>query len=237
MGVFAGGLWFAYTEGAAPCRDTGRARADIPLIRADNGPIRVKPENPGGMQIPDRDMLIYGQQRPQIEHLLPPPEQPMARPAPPPLSPNPAPPQVQTAAEGPPAATQTPPAEAGRPTVAAVTPPAPDAIAQKLEQLAAAPVANSLPSSPARAAPARTGGLRLQLAAVRSESEARGEWARLKHQNADLLGKLSAVALRADLGGKGIYYRIEAGPVADAPTADRICGELRQRRLACIIVR
>ena len=55
---------------------------DIPLIRADTRPMRVKPENPGGMQIPDRDMLIYGQQRPQVEHLLPPPEQPMARPSP-----------------------------------------------------------------------------------------------------------------------------------------------------------
>ena len=80
MGVFAGGLWFAYNAGM---RHAGGAAdsADIPLIRADTRPIKVKPDNPGGMQIPDRDMLIYGQQRPQVEHLLPPPEQPMARPA------------------------------------------------------------------------------------------------------------------------------------------------------------
>ena len=86
MGVFAGGLWFAYNEGM---RHAGGA-GDIPLIRADTRPMKVKPENPGGMQIPDRDMLIYGQQRPQVEHLLPPPEQPMARPAPPPPPPPPA---------------------------------------------------------------------------------------------------------------------------------------------------
>ncbi len=88
MGMFAGGLWFAYTLGM---RHTGGSAiiGEIPLIRADNRPIKIKPENPGGMQIPDRDMFIYGQQRPEVEHLLPPPEQPMARPAPPPPSPNP----------------------------------------------------------------------------------------------------------------------------------------------------
>ena len=88
MGIFAGGLWFAYTLGM---RHTGGSAnsGEIPLIRADNRPIKVKPENPGGMQIPDRDMFIYGQQRPEVEHLLPPPEQPMARPAPPPPTPNP----------------------------------------------------------------------------------------------------------------------------------------------------
>ncbi len=88
MGIFAGGLWFAYTLGM---RHTGGSAnsGEIPLIHADNRPIKIKPENPGGMQIPDRDMFIYGQQRPEVEHLLPPPEQPMARPAPPPPSPNP----------------------------------------------------------------------------------------------------------------------------------------------------
>ena len=88
MGVFAGGLWFAYTLGMRHTGGSG-VSGEIPLIRADNRPIKVKPEKPGGMQIPDRDLFIYGQQRPQVEHLLPPPEQPMARPAPPPPSPNP----------------------------------------------------------------------------------------------------------------------------------------------------
>jgi hypothetical protein len=72
---------------------------------------------------------------------------------------------------------------------------------------------------------------------MRSASDARGEWERIKHRNADLLGKLSGVAIRADLGSKGVFYRIQAGPVTDASAANRICDELRQRRLSCIIVR
>jgi hypothetical protein len=259
MGVFAGGVWLAYTAGMH--RGGGAAAsADIPLIRADTTPIKVKPENPGGMPVPDRDMLIYGQQRPQVEHLLPPPEQPMARPAPPPAPlPAPAPPQPQqTAALAPPAAAPPPPPAVPTPAAAAATPspvaappaaappasPAPARPALSPAALAAArelgiAVAENSPRPAASraAAAGRAGGLRLQLGAMRSETEARGAWERLKHQNSDLLGRLSAVAIRADLGGKGVYYRIQAGPVADASTADRICGELRQRHLACVIAR
>jgi hypothetical protein len=123
MGAFAGGLWFAYNEGNHHVGGAG----DIPLIRADTRPMRVKPENPGGMRIPDRDMLIYGQQRPQVEHLLPPPEQPMARPAPPPPPPPlPAPsaPPVQAATAVP------PPTTASSPTAPVANPAPPAALLQ-----------------------------------------------------------------------------------------------------------
>ncbi len=240
MGLFAGGLWFAYTAGMH-AGGSGDG-SDIPLIRADTRPMKVKPQNPGGMQIPDRDMLIYGQQRPQVEHLLPPPEQPMARPAPPPPTPRS---QVQTVSLTPSSAPPAAPSGASAEAVAsAPVASAPVATPPQLSPAAMA-AANELATASSAVAqktavqptPGKAGGLRLQLGAVRSETEARGEWQRLKHQNADLLGKLSGVAIRADLGDKGIYYRIQAGPVADASIADRICGELRQRRLACVIVR
>ena len=267
MGVFAGGLWFAYTEGvrhAVGFKDS----TDIPLIHADTRPFKLKPQNPGGMQIPDRDLLIYGEQRPQVEHLLPPPEQPMARPTPPTVAPPLPAPQTPTAAAALPAPPTSPPPQspgqarggegngggaapvpqpgapaavasmsaphAGAVAVVAAPQPGPDLIAQRIEQIEAA---NSTKPAVARGLSGRTGGLRLQLGAVHSESEARGEWERLKRKNQDLLGNLSAVAVRADLGDKGVYYRIQAGPVADPSTADRVCGELRQRHLACMIVR
>jgi hypothetical protein len=240
MGLFAGGLWFAYAAGMRQSNGAG----DIPLIRADTRPMKARPTDPGGMPIPDRDMLIYGQSRPAVEHLLPAPEQPMARPAPPPpTSPPPAP--AQAAALPPSAApsagsVETTPAAAAPNGATAAALPAPGAPAHP-EQMAAVPPANPRSASPrtapAGAAATRTGGVRLQLGAVRSEEVARAEWDRIKRRNADLLGNLSAVAIRADLGGKGVYYRIQAGPVGDASTADRVCGELRQRHLGCIIVR
>ena len=80
VGVFAGGLWFAYRQGLKHGGAVTGA-ADVPLIRADERPTKVKPENPGGMEVPDRDKLIYTQKRAAVEHLLPAPEKPMPRPA------------------------------------------------------------------------------------------------------------------------------------------------------------
>jgi SPOR domain len=220
MALFAGGLWFAYFEGARHAGGTAES-GDIPLIRADTRPIKVKPDQPGGMHIPDRNMLIYGQARPAVEHLLPPPEQPMALPA----------------APSPPSPTAAAPAAAPVPSPAA---PSKVAAAQP-EQSAGQPPANPGPApskaADARSPPGKAGGLKLQLGAVRSEGVAREEWARIKRTNADLLGRLTAVAVRADLGDKGVYYRIQAGPVGDPATAERLCGALKQRHLGCIIVR
>lgn len=63
---------------------------DLPVIRAMAGPVKVRPENPGGLQVPNRDKLVYGRLQSDkmtvaentIERLLPKPEAPMAiRPA------------------------------------------------------------------------------------------------------------------------------------------------------------
>ncbi|MBV8090484.1 MAG: SPOR domain-containing protein [Alphaproteobacteria bacterium] len=82
-----------------------------------------------------------------------------------------------------------------------------------------------------------TAGPRLQLGSVRSQDAARQEWDRIKRKNPDLLGSLSATPVRADLGDKGVFYRIQTGPVADAAAAERLCGELKQRNIGCIIAR
>ncbi len=61
--------------------------ANIPLVRADEEPVKVQPENPGGMEVPDRDKLVYDRiegndERSSVERLLPPPESPMPLPEP-----------------------------------------------------------------------------------------------------------------------------------------------------------
>jgi hypothetical protein len=219
MALFAGGLWFAYVQGTRHA-GTNAATGDVPLIKADERPTKVKPERPGGMEIPDRDNLIYSPARPAVEHLLPPPEKPLPRPTAPP---------AQAAAAGPPQS----------PTVAPTAPPA--AATNQPQQLAAAPSGAVAPGAPAKPPagqmPAKAGGTRLQLGSVRSEEAARQEWERIKRKNPDILGSLSATPIRADLGDKGIYYRIETAPVADPAAADRLCNQLKQRDIGCIIAR
>jgi sporulation related protein len=74
----------------------------------------------------------------------------------------------------------------------------------------------------------------LQLGSLRTEEAARHEWERVKRANSNLLGSLSAAPIRTDLGDRGVFYRIQTGPTADA---DRICAELKQRKIGCIIAR
>src|SRR5579859_3068290 len=62
-------------------------QSSVPIIHADDKPIKVKPQDRGGMDVPNQDKLIYdrmaaknGDQQP--ERLLPPPEAAQAPPAP-----------------------------------------------------------------------------------------------------------------------------------------------------------
>jgi len=215
LGAFAGGLWFAYQQGLRHA--SGGNGVDVPLIRADERPTKVKPENPGGMEVPDRDKLIYTQKHPLVEHLLPPPEKPLPRPTAAPSNP------ARPSAESVPA-----------PAPAAVEPGQPQQLTSKpVEQLLAAPPTGARPPV-SRGEPANLRGTRLQLGSVRSEETARQEWERIKRTNADLLASISATPTRADLGEKGVFYRIQTGPLADA---DHICSELKRRNVGCIIVR
>ena len=214
LGVLATGMWFAYMQGLRHA-SVGGNDADVPLIRADERPTKVKPDNPGGMEIPDRDKLIYTQKHPAVEHLLPPPEKPLPRPM---ASPSrPAAPSVEP-----------PPA----PVAAAVQPAQPQQLTSRLSDKP--PAAPAAKSAVAPEAPANAHGTRLQLGSVRSEEAARREWERIKRTNADLLASVSATPTRADLGEKGVFYRIQTGPLADA---DRICSELKRRNVGCIIAR
>jgi hypothetical protein len=222
IGAAAGGVWFAYQQGLRHA-SVANAAGDVPLIRADERPTRMKPENPGGMEIPDRDKLIYTQKRAAVEHLLPPPEKPMLRPT------APQSPAVQ------PATVQQPAAPDGLGAGAAAPANAPPA--QPQQPAAKSAGKNPPPASPRTAAQetrAHSTGARLQLGSVRSEEAARNEWDRVRRANSDLLGDLSATPVRADLGERGVYYRIQTGPTAEA---DRICAELRHRNIGCIIAR
>jgi hypothetical protein len=205
MLVFAGGLWLAYVAGTRHA--AGGAASEVPLIRADPRPMMVRPSEPGGLKIPDRNMLIYDPGKQMVEHLLPPPEQPMARP---------------TAAAAP--AVSPPPAEAS------AEEPAMSASA------AATPATAAAATPPAAPQGAKTGNVRLQLGSVRSAGAARHEWDRIRQRNSDLLGALSASPVRADLGDKGVFYRIQTGPIGSI-AADRICGALKARKVGCVIVR
>jgi cell division septation protein DedD len=118
------------------------------------------------------------------------------------------------------------------PPVAVVRPPAKAPELKPAPEPKPAPVKQSPPPSAGK-----TGAYRLQIGAVRSEAAAQQEWDRLKKSQKDLLGGVGAGWSRADLGERGVFYRILAGPIDDGAAAERICGELKKRSVGCILVR
>jgi hypothetical protein len=196
----------------------------VPVIHADERPVKVPPVNPGGMEVPDQDLYVLNHRQPadsHVEQLLPPPETPLPRPAP----------AEPASVDAPPAAVAAPVANPAPPEIA----PAPAATV-----IPAAPVAAPAAVPPAAPPPqiaAAAAGYRLQVAAVRTPEVAQQEWARLKRSQPDILGALDVRTVRADLGERGVFYRVEAGPIADAAAAQHACDTLKQRKVGCILVR
>lgn len=75
---FAGVLWYAYEWGLG-----GGEAVELPVVRAEPGPEKVKPSEPGGLEVPYQDQLVMNRdaesvEAPRVERLLPPPEVPLA---------------------------------------------------------------------------------------------------------------------------------------------------------------
>ncbi|MBV8651618.1 MAG: SPOR domain-containing protein [Alphaproteobacteria bacterium] len=256
LAVVLGGAWYAYGPGAK------RAPGDVPLIRADDTATKTRPNQPGGMAIPDQDKLVFdqGHGQPQVEKLLPAPETPLPRPAAaePDTAPalpaggsSPAPVAATDATPSQPAALAAIAPAAGpqggvattamtATPAATPTPAPPPTTAAPAAKPAAAAAATPTPTPakpPVKVALATTGGYKLQVGAMRSDEIAKKEWERIKAANKDILGGLNATWPRVDLGAKGVFYRIQTSAIADAATADHLCSELKQRNVGCIIVR
>jgi chemotaxis protein histidine kinase CheA len=90
-------------------------------------------------------------------------------------------------------------------------------------------------STPASAAPAAGGKGKIQLGAFRNEGDAA---AHVKHVNSRVPGVLTGKNItveRADLGEKGIYYRLFALGFADKAAAGDACTKLKAARLDCMV--
>ena len=245
--------WLGLTEFGA------QAPAKIPTVRADPAPIKVRPESPGGIQVPNQDKKVYGLiqgkskgEAAQSESLLPPPETPLPAPKPAVTEPQ----KVASASVPPKVVAKVPPPVAPAPAIATPPPPVPVPAQSEVppqrkvptqEEVVAAKPPPPLPKATPRqplstetAAKTATSAstFTIQLAAVRSPDRANEEWGRLSKKHADLLGKLTLSIVKADLGAKkGIFYRLRAGPVATEAAARTLCSELTKRKVGCLVVR
>ena len=94
---------------------------------------------------------------------------------------------------------------------------------------------------PAATAPAPSsggsGGYVVQVSSQRSESEAQASFRSLQAKYPNQLKGRQTLVKRADLGGKGVYYRAMIGPFASSEEAGQFCSGLKAAGGQCIIQR
>jgi len=242
VGGFAVVVVYSYDKG----RSVGGG-GSVPIITAQEGPTKMRPKEPGGMTVPNRDKQVYGrlnvaERSTKVERLLPPPETVVSKP------PAPVAPPIPTTAEPETAqiAKQLSAIEPAAGTANVPPPPAPRIQAMEKSATGSPQPAKKAQTSmevanltaPAeKAAMPASAVFRIQLASVRSRKAAENAWGKYKFDHAALFGKLEHKIVRVDLKGKGTFYRLQAGPFADASAARSLCSKAKKRKIGCIIVR
>ena len=223
----------------------------VPVIAAQAGPVRVKPANPGGMQVEGADAAVA----PGEEKLSPPEEQPelsalharlkAARQAARAQAKADASKLAAAKAES----THTQVAEvhsqlgAAAPGVAQpiIAPPAPvqHASATKLASFApnlplAQPPGVALPAARPMIAGAAQAGTTVQLAALESQAAAEQAWGRFSEKMPELFKPRRPDVIRADVAGRTVW-RLRTGGFPTLASAVEFCTHVRAKGSDCSI--
>lgn len=276
LSFMVGAVWKLYTG-------TGSGDVNnIPIVRADNDPFKVKPDDPGGMEVRHKDSTLFGSMKKKdgndaqrIENLLAEDEneEPMPRSqlfaglnteeapdlersdSPTPLDQpvSEAPPSVPGIVQpfeeklAPPESVAEPVVEVAPEVTPEITPePAPVKVTPKVEAKPApkpvvvakpkpapkpihkkAPVEVRSDSVPVTTKPTNTvGGYYVQLASTKEKTKAEAEWKKLSGKYSVITGAPHRIET-ADLGAKGVYYRIQVGPMS-RDEAQKKCAAIKK---------
>jgi len=232
---FAGIVWYAYQWGVG-----GVAPEELPVIRAEEGPSKIRPVSPGGLEVPYQETLALNDvqpdpAKPQVERLLPPPETPLP------------PPKITSPAVAPSASVDTPPPSTAEtaPEPVPTAPAAPETTVESVPPVPEPPKAEAPkaePAPPAQTAPTQTAaapsnGFVLQLASLKAKERAPAEWSRLQKSFPTLLGSRQLVVLPVDLASRGTFYRVQAGYFPDRAAAEAVCKQLKAKSQDCLVTK
>lgn len=279
--ALGGALAFAYKQSG------GGLSGELPLVTADNRPVKELPQDPGGKEFPHKNKLIYDRltnsDEPESEQLIPrqenvavpalPPSMDTAgMPAPvastdlgaPPTTqavngepiavasvgdamPDGGPRKVKTMVVRPDGSVMEAEETAGVPDAPGEQPQAAAAEAAPQQTAAVEPAPAPAPApKPAQPAPQQTAAVApqaaptkyvVQVASKKNQTEALASFADMQQKYPDLLGGYKPIVQKADLGSKGVWYRLRIGPIGDKSSASKLCSQLKQQGLPdCLVI-
>ncbi len=277
-----------YTDKIAISREGQEA----PVIKADKEPVRVKPADPGGMEIANRDKSVYdaisgtGDQLPKVVRIIPSPEEPLSR-----DTIKKAPELAQLVEDEEVASPEVPVEKTEEPQKEIATNEAPtkeiapvvvkevaqntaetkEAAPQEKQIAKAEPVAKpdklvakqelmsrdmevpsademtvdnikvvSVPTGsqkPQEASVKNDSGYRVQLGSYRTQEDVLASWNLIKNKHGETLKGADMKVEKADLGTKGIFFRLQVGEFSSESDSRRICHELMEKNQGCFIVK
>jgi cell division septation protein DedD len=253
---------------------------EIPIIRRSTAPIKVRPSDPGGMDVPNRDKQVYSrigdiEDEPVVEHLLPTPEQPVE----PPKS------ELASAQEEAPMPIAKPIDSKGRvieakkaeeilgiPSVKeevekkvevkeVLPTPKPLPVVKEMPAKQEIPIAKQKPVVPQKVMEAvkkeapvkvkveavknveknssndvmKKGVWQIQLVSVKGEKAAQNAYKMAMRKHGQILKNVPYEIAKADLGIKGVYYRLKVGAFKNRNGADELCKRLKQFGQSCFV--
>ncbi len=200
-----------------------RDREQTPRITADNTPYKETPLNSGGAETPNQDKKIYdvlnGDEVETKIKTIPVSEEPLEKP-------KPQKPAANIIIKEKQPATASSKQEKKKP--AKMEPPRP----------VKKPAPDKVTKPVAKPKPAISGGYVVQIASLRSRSEAQAMWDKLTVKMGDIISSdYYADIKRADLGARGVYYRLRIGGVGERETAKALCRRLKAKNQDCIVTK
>ena len=215
---------------------------EIITINATAEPVKVKPEQPGGMTIPDQDKMVYNRIRTnavdtKVENLFPEPEQPVM-------------PNILTVEKNAPTAEFIPMEE-----VQAYNPltekteikkeKMPSAPVQKVEQVPLVKADETPKVEPKKTikstAPTQSkittensGVWTAQLMSSSNKTTVEQAWPKILAKHKALLSDMSHKIVKAEISGKGTFYRLQIGSFKTRDMANALCKKLKAQKQDCI---
>lgn len=240
--------WYAYHTSQQPL-----ASGESETIQADGEPYKEKPQQPGGMEIEHQDATVYDmisedgdKKEEKVEQLLPEAEEPMVtrdaeeKPVPKEVSD-----WMKKQSETAESSEEVPAESAEKEASPEKTEPKPAEPTVEEKVIEKAPVKVEKPApvkpkpviaqKPAAIAPASGGSAQVQIAALKSQAEAESMWKTISSKHDVLKGK-SHTVVKADLGDKGVFYRLRVTGLTDKAAAAKLCSSLQSRGVGCMPV-
>ena len=203
-------------------------KAEVVMVSATSDPVKVKPLDAGGMKIPDQDKFVYDRLRSntvstKVESLFPEPEQPVA-------------PEILQSVQEENFVSMTEAVPVNPLTEEVVVEPKTETIQlpiQKTEPVAKIAKKEAKPVAQ-KAVASTKGKWSAQLLSGTKKEAVEKAWPQILAKHKALLSDMSYAVVKADIPGKGTYYRLRVGNFQTRDQANALCKKLKARKQDCV---